>query len=336
MFTLPAILFEERYSVGSVQHVIRPPQVVTLVAETLIHVSPRIRQPLKRYDNDERVIVTSRRDVQLPDGVDGVLFEDNGSFVWARHRLLDEFKRRRAEIGPEVLAREVALRWEGALSYRAEKRGPAGIQLTTGLRPPQLGALHAIGAHWSLEQSPATVVMPTGTGKTETMLAALAAFGKSPLLVVVPWDALRLQTAYKFLTFGLLRSIGVLPVDVPNPIVGIMSKRPKSLADLLMFQHCNVIVTTIGSIGVSMAPELIQEMAARCQALILDEAHHVPATTWTHLKTALNGVPTLQITKGLHEQMSIARLQTWQPDRVLANQRLRIVMNTVNIAHRLT
>lgn len=298
MFTLPAILFEERYSAGSVQHVIRPAQIVTLVAETLIHVSPRIRQPLKRYDNDERIIVTSRRDVQLPDGVDGVLFEDNGSgsFVWARHRLLDEFKRRRAEVGPEVLAREIALRWEGALSYRAEKRGPDGIQLTTGLRPPQLGALHAIGAHWSLEQSPATVIMPTGTGKTETMLAALAAFGKSPLLVVVPWDALRSQTAYKFLTFGLLRSIGVLPVDVPNPIVGIMSKRPKSLADLLMFQHCNVIVTTIGSIGVSMAPELIQEMAARCQALILDEAHHVPATTWTHLKTALNGVPTLQFT----------------------------------------
>lgn len=71
-----------------------------------------------------------------------------------------------------------------------------------------------VGAHWSLEHQPATIVMPTGTGKTETMLAALAAFGRSPLLVVVPWDALRAQTAQKFLTFGLLRKLKVLPESV--------------------------------------------------------------------------------------------------------------------------
>ncbi|MCK8688541.1 DEAD/DEAH box helicase family protein, partial [Pseudomonas umsongensis] len=71
-----------------------------------------------------------------------------------------------------------------------------------------------------MEQSPATIVMPTGTGKTETMLAALAAYGREPFLVVVPWDALRAQTAHKFLTFGLLKALGVLPQDVPNPVVG--------------------------------------------------------------------------------------------------------------------
>jgi hypothetical protein len=42
-----------------------------------------------------------------------------------------------------------------------------------GLRRPQLGALHAIHAHWSTSKEVATVVMPTGTGKTETMLATL-------------------------------------------------------------------------------------------------------------------------------------------------------------------
>ena len=41
-----------------------------------------------------------------------------------------------------------------------------------GLREPQIGALHAVLAHWTTRStSPATVVMPTGTGKTETMLA---------------------------------------------------------------------------------------------------------------------------------------------------------------------
>ena len=56
-----------------------------------------------------------------------------------------------------------------------------------------------------LYKQPATIVIPTGTGKTETMLSALAAYAREPMLVVVPSDALRSQTARKFLTFGLLR-----------------------------------------------------------------------------------------------------------------------------------
>ncbi|MGL5734070.1 MAG: DEAD/DEAH box helicase family protein, partial [Beijerinckiaceae bacterium] len=43
--------------------------------------------------------------------------------------------------------------------------------LEAGLRPPQMGAIHAVKAHWVVSDKPATVVMPTGTGKTETMLA---------------------------------------------------------------------------------------------------------------------------------------------------------------------
>ncbi|WP_346659691.1 DEAD/DEAH box helicase family protein, partial [Bradyrhizobium sp. 142] len=44
-----------------------------------------------------------------------------------------------------------------------------------GLRMPQIGALHAIASHFSVgkEFEPATIVLPTGTGKTETMLADL-------------------------------------------------------------------------------------------------------------------------------------------------------------------
>ena len=40
----------------------------------------------------------------------------------------------------------------------------------TGLRLPQYGALAAIQAHWSVCSDAATIVMPTGTGKTETMI----------------------------------------------------------------------------------------------------------------------------------------------------------------------
>nr|GFA94274.1 hypothetical protein [Tanacetum cinerariifolium] len=61
----------------------------------------------------------------------------------------------------------------------------------SGLRSPQVGAIYATLAHWKTTEEPATIVMPTGTGKTETMLALLVQQRCSRLLVVVPTDALR-------------------------------------------------------------------------------------------------------------------------------------------------
>ena len=124
------------------------------------------------------------------------------------------------------------------------------IPAMRGCGPPQVGAFHAIGAHWSLYRHPATVVMPTGTGKTETMLATLAGFiRRGPLLVTVPSAILRDQTAGKLRTFGLLRKLGVLTDDAPNPIVGVVTRRPRSLEDLEYFERCNVIVGTMSALA---------------------------------------------------------------------------------------
>lgn len=60
------------------------------------------------------------------------------------------------------------------------------------LRRPQIGALHSIvGYQSSGLTEPGIVVMPTGTGKTETMLAWLVAQRPERVLVVVPSAALR-------------------------------------------------------------------------------------------------------------------------------------------------
>ncbi|MGH3761696.1 DEAD/DEAH box helicase family protein [Actinophytocola sp.] len=41
------------------------------------------------------------------------------------------------------------------------------------MRRPQIGALHSIVGYWSYGlEAPGIVVMPTGTGKTETMIAS--------------------------------------------------------------------------------------------------------------------------------------------------------------------
>lgn len=67
-----------------------------------------------------------------------------------------------------------------------------------GLRSPQIGALHALMAHVEDGEDSAIVVMPTGTGKTETMLSFLIANACKKVFVIVPSDALRSQTYCKF------------------------------------------------------------------------------------------------------------------------------------------
>jgi hypothetical protein len=79
---------------------------------------------------------------------------------------------------------------EGALATDSTAESP-------GLRKPQVGALYAALAHATSSTQPATIVMPTGTGKTETMLAIYAHDRIPRLMVVVPTDALREQIANK-------------------------------------------------------------------------------------------------------------------------------------------
>ena len=85
--------------------------------------------------------------------------------------------------------------WTDAFRY---KRESTELQID-GLRPPQIGAIYAVQAHWTINVDPATVVLPTGVGKTETMLSILVAERCPRLLVVVPTDALRTQISEKFL-----------------------------------------------------------------------------------------------------------------------------------------
>ena len=138
--------------------------------------------------------------------------------------------------------------------------------------------------------------MPTGTGKTETMLAALVAYIRGPLLVVVPSQSLREQIADKFLRLGLLQELGIIPEGMPLPLVGVVAKRPKSLSDLVSFDHCNVVVSTMSVLGQGEADTFIPAIAERVSALIVDEAHHVPAATWSQFREHFAARPVLQFT----------------------------------------
>lgn len=155
-----------------------------------------------------------------------------------------------------------------------------------GLRLPQLGALHAVLGYWTTGLTqPATVVMPTGTGKTETMIALLATERPERLLVVVPSDVLRAQIAAKFESFGVLQEFGVILRHAFSTPVAARN-----------FAECsNVIVTTPPALFAS-APGITQALLETCSHLFVDEAHHVEAATWRRIRDAFEGRPVLQFT----------------------------------------
>lgn len=167
--------------------------------------------------------------------------------------------------------------WRKGIHYVSELESIEENLARPGLRPPQIGALHAIAAHWSLSNDPAVVVMPTGTGKTEVMLAVTVESYGDRVLVIVPTDALRQQTADKFREYGLLRKLGIV-VDVRNPVVGVLTGKPTA-AQIDALQTCNVVVTTMASISRGDDHQQ-QAFASLFSEVFFDEAHHAQATTW--------------------------------------------------------
>lgn len=151
-----------------------------------------------------------------------------------------------------------------------------------GLRPPQAGALHAVIGYWySQLPEPGLVVMPTGTGKTETMLALLVACRPERLLVLVPSIALRDQIAAKFESLGILQRQKVVSREALRPCVGRVTRRFTDAAEAKAFAAaCNVVVTTPHVLH-HCTQEARDALLSEFSHLIVDEAHHAPASTWT-------------------------------------------------------
>lgn len=181
---------------------------------------------------------------------------------------------------PERLAICRAVRESWSRRFHFVGADPRITDRPTGLRPPQVGAVHAVAAHWRTSDSPATVVLPTGTGKTETMLALLVSERLERLLVVVPTDALRSQMVRKFSELGLLKQMGLLDPEAQYPIVGILKHKLDTVDDAeAYFRACNVVITTMQVVS-QCSGAVQQRIAELTSHLFVDEAHHVRAETW--------------------------------------------------------
>lgn len=186
---------------------------------------------------------------------------------------------------------EVLDTYRGAL--RLEEPGEGEV----GLRSPQLGAIHAVLGYWTTNRSEAaTVVMPTGTGKTETMLGLLVTARPGRLLVIVPSDALRDQIAGKFDRLGVLQELGIVAPGALRPVVGRVGHKFSAEGEAVAFaQACNVVVSTPAALH-SSTSEVRAAFLSEFSHLFVDEAHHVAASTWTDIRSAFTGKPVVQFT----------------------------------------
>lgn len=185
---------------------------------------------------------------------------------------------------------EVRRSYEGAIAFRPHTE-------TDSLRRPQIAALHSIvGYQTSGLTDPAIVVMPTGTGKTETMLAWMVASRPEHLLVIVPSVFLREQIAGKFETLGVLQREAIVASSALRPRVGRFEEGFADPQEAVKFvEACNVIVATPAVLQ-ACSPAARSAIFETCTHLVVDEAHHAPARTWTEVIRAFVGRQVLLFT----------------------------------------
>ena len=165
-----------------------------------------------------------------------------------------------------------------------------------GFREPQIASLYSILGHLKIADDIGTIVMPTGTGKTETMLATLVANKCQKLLVTVPSDALRTQIGRKFYTLGLLRKFNIIGQKSLYPKVGFLKQNFQTNEELIEFiDSCNVVIATMNLLS-NNSNETLTVLNERFTHVFIDEAHHIEASSWKKVRDIFDKNKILQFT----------------------------------------
>lgn len=168
----------------------------------------------------------------------------------------------------------------------------------TGLRLPQFGALSAIRAHWATSDAPATIVLPTGTGKTETMYATIISERIKSTLIIVPSNLLREQIFEGASKFGILDKLGMINENVILPTTFLYKAKVKEDKenDLLnALLEANIIVSTPKMIN-KLPSAILEKLIEKIDVVIFDEAHHVVAPEWAVVREYFKEKKILQFT----------------------------------------
>lgn len=248
-------------------------------------------QPLTVEQNTVRQLLVEAETLDIIENDDGLTLS-NKYGTWPARR---DSQRADGEaltgMIPRIHSSISRVRWEGSRALlepstvTASHHGTIGFRDPTephSLRRPQIGALHSVIGYWtSALPDPGVVVMPTGTGKTETMLALFIATRPAKLLVVVPTSVLRDQIAAKFETLGVLQREQVVTRSALRPCVGKLEHGLKQTSSATQLAGAlNVLVTTPHALN-ACSPDARDALLATFSHLMVDEAHHAPAPSWT-------------------------------------------------------
>ncbi len=235
-----------------------------------------LKLPGAKVDIDKEFVLSTNSISKIDSLNEGIKLK------WEKH------PRKVTSITPE----EIASSWKNSLYYKEEDPD----NNTLGLRKPQLGAIHAIASHWSTSNETATVVMPTGTGKTEVMLSVLVSEQCERTIVIVPSSILRDQIYNKFLKLGCLSDVGVIKDSVQLPKVAKITTGINDPVKVMqLVNESNVFIATAAVLS-NFSGEALKTLTESCTHLFIDEAHHVPANTWDQVITLFKGRRILQFT----------------------------------------
>lgn len=174
----------------------------------------------------------------------------------------------------------------GALKY------PVASDTSLGLRNAQIGAIHAIASHATLEPTDtAVIVMPTGSGKTTVLMMAPYILQKEKVLIVTPSAMVRGQIAEEYRELKTLKHIGVFENSVATPVVyeALHLFTSEQTDDI---RAADVVVAS-PQVAASISES---ELKGSFDYLIIDEAHHVPAPTWQRIVQNMSHTGSLLVT----------------------------------------
>lgn len=154
-----------------------------------------------------------------------------------------------------------------------------------GLYNAQAGAIHSIASHFTVDERPAIVTMPTGSGKTAVLMMTPYVLKSNRILVITPSKLVRNQICEEFSSLQTLLETGVFPEGTPPPNVFELGSRVRSPEEWESLREYDVVVSTPNctSPGYHDVPAPPADLF---DLLLIDEAHHTPARTWTELLSA--------------------------------------------------
>lgn len=160
---------------------------------------------------------------------------------------------------------------------------PIKTETTNGLRNAQIGAIHAIGSHFTLfSDEPAIIIMPTGSGKTAVLNLSAYLLRATRVLVISSSVMVRGQIFEEFSQIKTLKASKVFHIELPTPRVKEIKSPIRTMEEWEELKDFDVVVGIPNSINEGIN-ELFAPEIDLFDLVLVDEAHHVPAFTWSNI-----------------------------------------------------